>query len=358
MGATTTSHSHLRTNDSDITDNNNNNLYRFVLETNQIFFQILLFIGFPAVLYFSSVDRSWRARIWPRQVLTVREWKSAKTSGKKRKNKTYVHLPIPPNQTSIVSSNCVFGAYCTKARFIQLPRTKFHRENVLKQLFVTYPKLEAIEIVGEGSQDAEFNLDSTAVNFLIRIWKLYSNKQNQEKTLCLTDCNAENLFAQDYDSILGNIHLVLKEQRVNALCFYNFHSIVENLRKLTIQVSNMEKYKLLYFFRINQYSSLSSLKEFSLIIETLDYSQWDLLNPDTTLNLHKCGVVKLDKISLIVKKNFPEAFKTHIVMEYPSASQQNVKVNLKEMILSECFVLENSFTEFINTHNNITLKRV
>lgn len=336
-------------------NNNNNSLYRFALDTNQIFFQILLFIGFPALLYFSSVDRSWRARIWPRQVLTVREWKSAKTSGKKRKNKTYVHIPIPPNQTTIVASNCVFGAYCTKARFTQLPRTKFHRENVLKQLFVTYPRLESIEIVGEGGQDAEFTLDPRAVTFLIRMWKLYSSKQNQEKTLCLTDCNAEKLRLQNYDGHLGNIHLILKEQRVNALCFYNFHSVVENLRKLTIQVSGMEKYKLLYFFRINQYSSLSSLKEFSLTIETLYYSQWDILNPDTTLNLHKCGVVKLDKFSLLVK-NSAEASKTHIVIEYPS--QKNVEVNLKEMILSECFILENSFTDFINTHNNITLKRV
>lgn len=328
------------------TNNGNNN----VLYMNQIFFHILMFVGFPAVLYFSSVAQSWRSRIWPRQVLTMEEWKSAKTKGRKRKNKMYIRYPVQMEAVSIVSSNCVFGAYCTTARFTQLPRTKFHTYNILKQLFVTYPKLQHIEIVGNCALDPSWQLDEHVIVILLNFWKLHAHNDNnnstkQDKVLVFTNCNCAFLSLKAYDTYLENVHVIFQSLHDGYFCLYRLSAYLRKLKKISIIQSNCTFADLWHIFAIKfQRSEFSSLRDFTVIVENL-YGNLSTEN----LDLNTECVMQLEKLSIIVKRGMKYHNNDDIRIVITGEIPENI--NLKEISLSNLFTLDSSFLDFVQAKN-------
>ena len=162
-----------------------------MLGNNHLFFSILQFVGFPACLYYASVDCSWRRRLWPKQVLSVSEWK--RCVGEDKKRFKHVYAAQSPPDVSVTSEESVFGTVVKQARFTSFPKRRFHQKNIMNQLFTLYPNINRLDIV-DPSTRSHFvpKFDRESITILLDAWrnskKMRSSGEKDRVTVSCCRC--------------------------------------------------------------------------------------------------------------------------------------------------------------------------
>lgn len=188
-----------------------------VFDVNQLMFTIWTCFEFPAVLRFASVDSSWKARLWPVQVLTVQEWRRASHRGKARRYlKPVVELD---RDACITSRSCLFGRFVNSAVFHSLPTTRFHTKNVLQQLFATYSHIVDLSIVGPR-HIKRWQLNPEGVRDLFSFWHEFSLVQDRSRLhFHFMYCNVSSRVANRLTSLPFQQLSITEDSMDSSGCF-------------------------------------------------------------------------------------------------------------------------------------------
>ena len=210
-----------------------------VFGDNHLFFSILQFVGFPACLFYASVDSSWRRRIWPHQVLTLSELTRCSHPRTKRRF-THVHPSQVAPRCAATSENSVFGHYVNKAKFTSFPERRFHQENIANQLFALYPNITDIEIHGANIQDWE--VDPHAINTLLNAWRKYWPKVDANigyGTVTFFDCNLLSSFVSPFTIDCNKLNqVIVHENEARSTSWSPFFG--RNSSTLKINIKRLE----------------------------------------------------------------------------------------------------------------------